>query len=179
MSDKRSRPDLELFVLALIERGVATPYDFMKRADLSPGATLPVLRRLQSSGLVRRGEAGSRRRTAYDLTAKGQRHLATSWRALLDSQPSDIDATFRIAVVALMSGAQRDRVARFLHEAAERRTIFMHADGPERPSSGRTKDCAGWYRFMKVSYSRARLDTEANVLVDLARELASGTGKRR
>jgi hypothetical protein len=44
--DRRSRPDLELFVLALIARGVNTPYLLSQEASLSPGVTLPVLDRL-------------------------------------------------------------------------------------------------------------------------------------
>jgi DNA-binding PadR family transcriptional regulator len=180
MSDKRSRGDLDLFLLALIGQGISTPYDFLAKADLSPGATLPVLKRLQERGLVHRGETGARRRSAYQVTTKGQRHLATAASSLLDSEPSDIEASFRVAVIALVSGAKRDHVAEFLRHAAEvRRETSTETEVPSRPSSGRSKDCAGWYRFMKVSYSRARLDAEANVLIDLARELASGTGKRR
>ena len=45
MGDKRRRNDLDLFLLALIEGGISTPYDLQKSAGLSPGATIPVLQR--------------------------------------------------------------------------------------------------------------------------------------
>lgn len=44
--DKRRRSDLDLFVLALIASAVSTLYSLKTTADLSPGATIPVLRRL-------------------------------------------------------------------------------------------------------------------------------------
>jgi hypothetical protein len=37
--------DLDLFVLALIKSGVSTPYVLQKEAGLSPGATIPAIRR--------------------------------------------------------------------------------------------------------------------------------------
>ncbi|MFY9939949.1 MAG: hypothetical protein WAK33_23900, partial [Silvibacterium sp.] len=36
--DKRRRTDLDLFVLALIDSGISTPYDLQKTAALSLGA---------------------------------------------------------------------------------------------------------------------------------------------
>ena len=51
-SDKRRRTDLEVFVLALIEAGISTCYEMQKSAQLSIGATNPVLERLLKSGFV-------------------------------------------------------------------------------------------------------------------------------
>jgi hypothetical protein len=53
--DKRRRTDLGLFVLALIDSGVSTPYEFQKTAGLSQGATIPALQRLLDARLVRQG----------------------------------------------------------------------------------------------------------------------------
>ena len=39
--DKRSKLDLELFLLALIERDINTPYALHLNVGLSPGATIP------------------------------------------------------------------------------------------------------------------------------------------
>jgi hypothetical protein len=49
--DKRRKTDLDLFVLALVDSGVATPYALQMTAGLSPGATIPVLQRLTEAGL--------------------------------------------------------------------------------------------------------------------------------
>jgi hypothetical protein len=38
--DKRRRTDLDLFVLALIDGGVSTPYELQKAAGLSQGAAV-------------------------------------------------------------------------------------------------------------------------------------------
>jgi hypothetical protein len=54
--DERRRNDLDLFVLALIEDGVATPYALQKEASLSPGVTIPAIQRLLEAGLVRQGK---------------------------------------------------------------------------------------------------------------------------
>jgi hypothetical protein len=53
--DKRRRTDLDLFVLALIDSGVSTPYEFQKAAGHSQGATIPALQRLLDARLVRQG----------------------------------------------------------------------------------------------------------------------------
>src|SRR5438309_1636371 len=55
-ADKRGRADLELFLLALLSRGIATPYDLQAAAGLSPGASIPALGRLEAAGYVVKGE---------------------------------------------------------------------------------------------------------------------------
>jgi hypothetical protein len=54
--DKRRRTDLDLFILALIDSGISTPYEFQKAASLSQGATIPALQRLLEARLVRQGK---------------------------------------------------------------------------------------------------------------------------
>jgi len=54
--DKRRRSDLDPFVLALIDSGVSTPYELKAAAGLSPGATIPSLRRLLEEELVVQGK---------------------------------------------------------------------------------------------------------------------------
>ena len=79
--DKRRRTDLDLFILALIDSGVSTPYAFQKAAGLSQGATIPALHRLLEARLVRLGKPGSRGRTDYRVTAAGKLYMRTSYRA--------------------------------------------------------------------------------------------------
>jgi DNA-binding PadR family transcriptional regulator len=80
--DKRSKLDLELFVLALVQRGIDTPYDLSVMVGLSPGATIPVLKRLQEAGHLERGQPGVRGRTEYEVTVSGIQHLKSGWRPL-------------------------------------------------------------------------------------------------
>ena len=77
--DKRRRTDLDLFVLALIDVGVSTPYELQKAASLSQGATIPALQRLLDAGFLRQGKPGPRGRTDYRVTATGKRLLKDGW----------------------------------------------------------------------------------------------------
>ena len=77
--DKRRRTDLDLFVLALIDSGVPTPYELQKAAGLSQGATTPALQRLLDARLVRQGKPGVRGRTDYQTTAAGRKFLKDGW----------------------------------------------------------------------------------------------------
>ena len=86
--DKRRRNDLDLFVLALIDNGVSTPYDLKKAAGLSPGATIPVLRRLLESRMVLPGKPGARGRRNHKITAEGRRYLQSGWKDLVTKAPA-------------------------------------------------------------------------------------------
>lgn len=67
-------------LLALIQCGLNTPYFLIKEASLSLGITSPGLRRLEEDGLIE-GEAGSRKKTEYQLTDKGKTALQQSLTA--------------------------------------------------------------------------------------------------
>src|ERR1039457_3602574 len=86
--DKRRRTDLDLFILALIDGAVSTPYELQKTAGLSQGATIPALQRLLEARLVRPGEAGGRGRTDYKVTAAGNKALSAGWLSLVEAGPS-------------------------------------------------------------------------------------------
>ena len=121
-SDKRRRGDLELFVLALIEDGVSTPYELQKAAGLSPGATIPVLRRLLEGGLVRTGKPGARSRMSYGLTAAGHHRLRDGWKDMTTAGPSgNLDADLRAALLALFIGGNRRLSVKFLRTSAARK----------------------------------------------------------
>src|ERR1700749_923621 len=86
--DKPRRTDLDLFVLALIDSGVSTPYELQKAAGLSQGATIPALQRLLDARLVRQAKPGARGRTDYQTTAAGKRLMKNGWLALIEKGPS-------------------------------------------------------------------------------------------
>lgn len=174
--DFRARADLKLFLLALIERGLTTPYDFQASAGLSPGATLPVLGRLEKAGWVRRGKPGVRRRSEYECTAEGRRHLKDESGKLLDEPiPTDIDVIVRISSLALLSGADRKKVSAYLLKAAD----IKLAEARDRKSSiqemlaGLAENPpAGAYGWMRAVASSSRLSSEVKVLRELAKQLA-------
>jgi DNA-binding PadR family transcriptional regulator len=117
--DKRRRSDLDLFVLALIDSGISTPYEFQKAAGLSPGATIPVLQRLLKAGCVRQGKPGSRGRTNHSITSAGKKYLKNGWHALLEDGPSgDLDADLRVALLAMWAGGKRQLASDFLQQVA-------------------------------------------------------------
>src|ERR1700758_2009670 len=118
---KRQRIDLDLFLLALIESGISTPYDFQRAASLSPGATIPSLQRLLEARFVRQGKPGPRGRTDHRITPAGKKQLKTAWRTLLDDGPSgDLDADLRVALLALWAGGERRLAVDFLRQSAEK-----------------------------------------------------------
>jgi DNA-binding PadR family transcriptional regulator len=119
-TDKRARPDLEQFVLALVERGLVTPYDLQASAGLSPGATIPVLTRLEESGFVRKGKPGPRGRTEYEVTNQGRTLLKNGWKTMIQAEPpTDIDGVLRVATLAFLSGAAKREVGDYLARASE------------------------------------------------------------
>jgi DNA-binding PadR family transcriptional regulator len=95
--DKRRRTDLDLFVLALIDGGVSTPYGLQKAAGLSQGATNPALQRLLAARFVRQGKPGARGRIDYKVSAVGKKLLRDGWLPLIEAGPSgDLDADRRL-----------------------------------------------------------------------------------
>ena len=174
--DKRSKTDLEFFVLALVEHDVNTPYVLHTVAALSVGATLPVLDRLTKAGYVRRGPPGERRRTEYEITASGIRHLKSGWRPLFEARvPAGIEAVLRIATLAILSGADKKAVVGYLKRAAASKT----ADSKRRkddPIAAEPLNSAGsnakLYRRMLAIHASERLATEAKVLRRFATSIA-------
>ena len=129
--DKRRRNDLDLFVLALIDSGISTPYELQKTAGLSQGATIPALQRLLEARLVRQGKPGPRGRTAYQVIATGKRLLKNGWVALIEEGPSgDVDSDLRVALLALLGGSDRRLAADFLRQSADKKLESMDAVEP-------------------------------------------------
>src|SRR3978361_2293581 len=120
--DKRRRTDLDLFILALIDSGISTPYEFQKTAGLSQGATIPALQRLLDAQLVRQGRPGVRGRTDYKVSAAGKRALRDGWQPLIEAGPSgDPDSDLRVALLAMLGSGNRLLAAGFLRRSADER----------------------------------------------------------
>src|SRR5581483_1473735 len=105
----------DIFLLVMVDLGVSTPYDLRERAGLSPGATIPALRRLQSRGYIKAGQTGSRGRTQYSATPKGKSHLQEHRDEHLGRVPDDVDGILRLA--ALFNARDRVGLRRFMQKA--------------------------------------------------------------
>lgn len=176
--DKRRRSDLDLFVLALIESGVSTPYELKSAAEISPGASIPALRRLLSERLVVQGKPGSRGRTDYQITAQGHRRLKDRWRELVDQGPSgDLDADLRVALLALWIGKDRPLAAAFLRQsAAHRLNSVDRASIDADPDS--VPPLAHWYRRLRSASAVALTKGESAAALAMAKALPRGASGR-
>ena len=97
---------LELFLLALIDSGLSTPYEFHSQAGISVGASLPALKSLLRQKLVSRGRAGNRRRMAYSLTGPGRAALKKWGAAYASVQDSeDVGSALRFSTLAYFLGS--------------------------------------------------------------------------
>jgi DNA-binding MarR family transcriptional regulator len=65
---------LQVFLLVLVDAGVASPYDLLKKVGLGAGLTSPALKRLEESGVLTSTD-GPRNRKKYVLTKKGTEWL--------------------------------------------------------------------------------------------------------
>jgi DNA-binding PadR family transcriptional regulator len=177
--DKRHRTDLDLFVLALIDGGVATPYELQKTAGLSQGATMPALQRLLEAGLVRRGKPGVRRRTDYKVNAAGRRALKVGWLPLIEAGPSgDIDSDLRVALLALWGVGDRELATDFLRQSADKKMEAQEAAEPTADPSV-VAPLARYYEEMRSAASKALLTAECSVIRAMADTLPKSlTGKR-
>jgi DNA-binding PadR family transcriptional regulator len=168
--DKRTRLDLDLFIMAMIERGVNTPYTLMTIGSLSQGATVPALARLESDGYVKRGDEKARGRNDYALTRTGRVRLDRSWRSLIELDPvGEIETILRIASLACLMGLPSNKVKMYLRRAAENR---KSSASQRSSSSGSVKsgDTALYSKAKQIADSK-RLLSEVAALRSVAASL--------
>jgi DNA-binding PadR family transcriptional regulator len=166
--DKRRRTDLDLFVLALIDGGVSTPYELQKLAGLSQGATIPALQRLLEARFVRQGKRGARGRTDYKVTAAGRKTLKNGWLPLLDAGPSgDIDADLRVALLTIWGSGDSRLAAEFLRESADRKKA-LRANAEPTNDTSTVPPLARWYVEMRAGAAKALLTAECSVIRAMA-----------
>src|SRR5262249_21178420 len=139
---------LELFILAAVRQGLATPYELNTKAELSVGTSVPVLKRLRKEALLS-VERAPRSSLRYSLTSAGARALEESWRSLLDSVPTDFQAVLRVAYTVLVVGESPEVVKRYLSQAAKERQQLC--EGKRRAANFLAKSSGsfGLYRRLK------------------------------
>src|SRR5450755_801632 len=120
---------LDHFILSQLERGLETPYDLMRRAGVSLGASVPALRRLSAAGLVKKGKETSdsnRPRHVYKLTADGRKQARTGWKLYLEGKSNlvDLDEILRVCDMAVHNKHDPSRLAAFLNGAARDRSVL-------------------------------------------------------
>ena len=176
--DRRRRSDLDLFVLALVEEGVSTPYRMQVDAGLSQGATIPTLRRLVAAKWIRQSRPGSRGRMEYRITAAGRRRLGNGWRELIDFGPvGDLDTDLRAALLALFVGGQRIPAAQFLRASADKRqqTIKHAPESSEQPGQSLL---AASYQRLRAEAVQSLAEAETTAILTVAGRLPPKPGSR-
>jgi DNA-binding PadR family transcriptional regulator len=169
--DKRRRTDLDLFVLALIDGGVSTPYELQKAAGLSQGATIPALQRLLEARLVRQGKPGVRGRTDYKVSAAGKRLLRVGWLPLIEAGPSgDLDSDLRVALLAIWGSGDRRLAANFLRQSGDKKMESI-ATTELAGDQGDVTPLARWYTDFRSQTAKALLTAECSVVRAMADSL--------
>jgi DNA-binding PadR family transcriptional regulator len=169
--DKRRRTDLDLFVLALIDGGVSTPYELQKTAGLSQGATIPALQRLLEARFVRQGKPGARRRTNYKVSAAGKKLLRDGWLPLIEAGPSgDLDSDLRVALLAIWGSGDRRLAADFLRQSADKK-IESIAAAKLADNPGAVVPLAWWYTDLRSKAVKALLSAESESIRAMAEAL--------
>lgn len=174
------RSDLELFVLALVKQGLTTKYELRERAGMSLGSTSPVLDRLREEGLITASEEGARGSVRFSVTAKGANVLKQQVASLLSSRPRDIDSILRITYLAWLNGDTED-LANFMNKSAD--ALHGLAES-RRAEAGRLNHALGEtpdgdaFRWLRTHCEAARVQAEADALLDLSSQMSEKRKKR-
>jgi len=173
--------DIDLLILALVQRGLQTPYDLRVRAGLSVGTTAPVLARLEQSGWIEADEAGVRRSRRFSITKTGAKNLESQWKNLPLKRSTAPDEILRIVYLANVLG-NASTAARFAERASEdlaalgemkRIEAQQHAGGSESANS------PDWYLSMKLRSQAVEALSNARLLAEIAKELQPAKRKKK
>ena len=157
---------LELFLLALIDSGLSTPYEFHSQAGISVGASLPALKKLLQQRVVSRGKAGNRRRMAYSLTGAGRAALKNWSTTQAPKQESgDVASALRFSTLAY-----------FLSSPAQAKQILERAGALLAPNTGPPTNFdlsspATAYKWMQSVRDRYRHEADLRSLNEIRKKL--------
>lgn len=162
--------NLELFVLAAVRSGLASAYDLKEKADLSVGTTIPLLQRLEQSGLLA-SKLAARRSRQYSLTSKGDRSLRVGWRNISASVPSDFESIVRSAYVGVSLENDLKKVRSFLKDSARQRKHLAAIRTKEAASISNALAAPSFglsYRWFRACCDASRLRAETAALLEVA-----------
>ncbi len=161
----------EVFILSLVQQGLSSSFELNRLAGVSLGTSLPVLKRLSSSGLLKSSEPGSRRKVKYVLTAVGERALGTFVQQILGTEKSilDGDSALRAMFIAEWHGRSKlvPQIAENAARQLERAARFKETASEERGQVEISK--AVRYRTLRSLLDTARLRAEAKELRAIGR----------
>lgn len=176
-ADQRVKEDLDLFLLALIRHGIATPYRMQMAAGISQGASLQSLKRMVERKLVRAAEEGPRRRMEFVLTPAGGRWLDRGCAALIEAEPNgDFDSVLRKSL--LLAFLERDgrKAGDFLRGAAAGRRAREASSPVPDPEA---EEMAETYSRIRHARTAAIMNAEADVLEAAATRLVRRANRKR
>lgn len=171
--------DLDLFILALVQRGCATPYDFLVQAGISVGSSAPVLARLEKSGSIEGSSPGVRDRRQFSITNSGAKALESGWRRLLSFRSTDPDTILRITYLAWACG-RRTEVSDFIAASA---ITLQNAATTRRAEARQLQEAtanrgAEAFRWLKLGFEAARLEAQSKELLELGKRVKKPKGSK-
>jgi DNA-binding PadR family transcriptional regulator len=171
---------LELFILAMVQQGLATPYELKTKASLSLGSTVPALARLEVSGLVEASEEGARRSRKFTITARGAKTLAQRWEEQLAEDHTDLDSILRVAFLAWHHG-DTNACLEFLRQTAQGLRGWagsLSAESERLAGKIGTEPDANTFAWMTKHCEAARATADAATLVELSDRITRKTNKK-
>jgi DNA-binding PadR family transcriptional regulator len=172
---------LELFVLAMVRQGLATPYELKTKAGLSLGSTVPVLARLEKDALVKPSEEGARRSRKFSITAKGTRALTRGWAEQLATEHTDLDSILRVACLAWLHGDSKASQEFMKRSATGLRgwAGSLRAEADRLAAKMGEKPDGDTFVWMRTRCEAARAETDAATLVELSDRITKKVEKKR
>ena len=172
---------LELFVLAMVRQGLATPYELMTKAGLSLGSTVPVLARLKNDAFVKASKEGARRSRKFSITAKGTRALTKGWAEQLATEHTDLDSILRVAALAWLH--EDTKVCQeFLKRSADGLRGWagsLRAETERLAGKVGSEPDGGTFMWMSKHCEAARAESDAAALIELAGQIGKRVGVKR
>jgi DNA-binding PadR family transcriptional regulator len=117
---------LDIFILSLLDRGLETPYDLQRQGGLSLGSTVPALRRLETSGFIKKKTSGDRSskrpRHCYQLKKTGLALAQNGWKIHIKAPDQhDLESILRVFDMAQHYRAKNSDIIEFLKAVALQR----------------------------------------------------------
>jgi DNA-binding PadR family transcriptional regulator len=176
-TDQRLKEDLDLFLLALIEEGIATPYRMQTEAGISQGTSLQALKRLVGQKFVKASTEGPRGRIAFQLTAAGRRWMAKGCAGLAQAElTGDFDSVLRKGMLIAFLAKDAKKACQLLRTAASERAEREPA--PDPLNSG-TENIAQLYARLRRTQAALVITAEAEVLKHAARIIGASSNRKR